>query len=44
MDTVGSVDEGHLVVFNRDGQLSWDERIWHRSMSYAGHPVMVWGM
>lgn len=44
MDTVGSVDEGHLIIFNRDGQLTWDERIWHRLMEYQGRPIMVWGM
>ena len=44
MDTVGSVDEGHLIIFNRDGQLTWDERIWHRPMEYQGRPIMVWGM
>ena len=44
MDTVGSVDEGHLIIFNRDGQLTWDERIWHRPMTYQGRTIMVWGM
>ena len=44
MDCVGSVDEGHLIIFNRDGQLSWDERIWHRAMEYQGRSIMVWGM
>ena len=44
MDCVGSVDEGHLIIFNRDGQLPWEERIWHRPMEYQSHPIMVWGM
>ncbi len=44
MDCVGCVDEGHLIIFNRDGQLTWDERIWHRPMEYQGRPIMVWGM
>ena len=44
MDTVGSVDEGHLIIFDRDGQRSWEERIWHRPADYQGHPIMVWGM
>ena len=44
MDAVGSVDEGHLIIFDRDKQLSWDERIWHRPCEYNGHPIMVWGM
>ena len=27
MDICGSVDEGHLIIFDRDGKKSWDERI-----------------
>ena len=44
IDRVGSVDEGHLIIFNRDSQLSWDERIWHRPMQHRNRPIMVWGM
>lgn len=44
MDCVGSVDEGHLIIFNRDGQLSWDERIWHQAIEYQGRTIIVWGM
>lgn len=44
MDAIGSVDEGHLIVFDRDGQLSWDDRIWHHSCNYQGHTITVWGM
>ncbi|MCR4958159.1 MAG: ATP-binding protein [Prevotella sp.] len=44
MDTVGAVDEGHLIIFDRTQELSWDERIWHRQAEYNGHPIMVWGM
>ena len=44
MDCVGSVDEGHLIVFNRDGQLSWDERIWHTLRDFGGRTIVVWGM
>ena len=44
MDTVGSVDEGHLIIFDRTQELSWEERIWHRQCEYQGHPIMVWGM
>ncbi len=44
MDTVGSVDEGHLIIFDRTQELSWEERIWHRQGEYQGHPIMVWGM
>ena len=44
MDTAGSVDEGHLIVFDRTQQLPWEERIWKRQCEYNGHPIMVWGM
>lgn len=44
MDTVGSVDEGHLIVFDRTGEKTWEERIWHESRQYRGHTIIVWGM
>lgn len=44
MDRVGSVDEGHLIIFDRSQTLTWDERIWHRPYNYEGHTIMVWGM
>ena len=44
MDTVGSVDEGHLIIFDRSGEKSWEQRIWHEQREYDGHPIMVWGM
>lgn len=44
MDCVGSVDEGHLIIFDRSKTLTWEERIWHRPYEYEGHTIMVWGM
>jgi hypothetical protein len=44
MDTVGSVDEGHLIIFDRTQEKTWEERIWHRQCKYNGHPIMVWAM
>ena len=44
MDTAGSIDEGHLIIFDRTQELSWEERIWHKPYEYNGHPIMVWGM
>ena len=44
MDRVGTVDEGHLIIFDRSQALTWDERIWHRPYEYEGHTIMVWGM
>jgi len=44
MDLVGSVDEGHFIVFDRSGDKSWDERIWHEPRQYQGRTITVWGM
>ncbi len=44
MDMAGSVDEGHLIIFDRTGQKTWDERIWHRPYQYNSRTIMVWGM
>ena len=44
MDRVGTVDEGHLIIFDRSQTLTWEERIWHRPYEYEGHTIMVWGM
>jgi hypothetical protein len=44
MDTVGSVDEGHLIIFDRTKEKTWEERIWHKPYEYQGRPIMVWGM
>ncbi len=44
MDIAGSVDEGHLIIFDRHPDKSWDERIWHRQETYQGRRIMVWGL
>jgi hypothetical protein len=44
MDLCGSIDEGHLIIFDRTQTKSWDDRIWHRSYEQAGHSIIVWGM
>jgi len=44
MDRVGSTDEGHLIIFDRSGEKSWDERIWHRPVQHRDRTIMVWGM
>ena len=44
MDTVGSVDEGHLIIFDRDASKTWEERIWHKSYTYQERTIIVWGM
>ena len=44
MDLVGSVDEGHLIIFDRDSSKSWEERIWHEPREHQGRTIVVWGM
>ncbi len=36
-------DEGHLVIFNRDQGIGWDEKIWHKEMEWNGQRIDVWG-
>ncbi len=44
MDLCGSVEEGHLIIFDRSQTKTWEERIWHRPAAYEGRTIMVWGM
>ena len=44
MDLVGSVDEGHFIIFDRKGTKSWEERIWHENRDYNGRTITVWSM
>jgi hypothetical protein len=37
-------EAGHLVIFDRSAGKSWDEKIYHRTESYQGHAIEVWGM
>lgn len=34
---------GHLVVFDRRPDRSWDEKIFHRNVRRDGRPITVWG-
>ena len=36
-------DEAHLVLFDRDPDTPWDEKIWQRSESFDGLDIRVWG-
>lgn len=42
-DSCGA-DEAHLIVFDRSGTKSWDERIWERVEIVEGREIQVWGM
>ena len=41
-DFVGA-DESHLIIFDRDKNSKWDDKIWHKEMDYDGREVLVWG-
>ena len=36
--------EGHLVIFNRQDNISWDEKIFSEKRKYKGRDIVVWGM
>ncbi len=36
-------DEAHLVIFNRDPDVSWDEKIWQRPETRGTRTLGVWG-
>nr|MDQ2732844.1 ATP-binding protein [Armatimonadota bacterium] len=37
-------DEGHLILFDRSGERSWTEKIFHRLETFNGADIAVWGM
>lgn len=37
-------DEGHLVIFDRDPNKPWEEKIFHRTETVQGRTLDVWGM
>jgi DNA polymerase III delta prime subunit len=41
-DTVGA-DETHLVIFHRDPEMIWEERIWNRRERFGKWEIAVWG-
>jgi hypothetical protein len=43
MDTCGTT-EGHLVIFNRDPEVSWEDKIFQRTETCQGTRITVWGM
>jgi hypothetical protein len=43
MDKCGT-EEGHLVIFNRNKNVDWDEKIFERDEEYNGKRIKVWGM
>jgi len=44
MDKRGSINEGHFIVFDRRPNRAWRDKIWHRTETYDGRKIEVWGM
>lgn len=46
MDKCGRKEEceGHFIIFDRSNTKTWEERIFHRTESYSGCRIEVWGM
>jgi hypothetical protein len=36
--------EGHLIVFDRDSEKTWEQKIFRREASEGGKVITVWGM
>jgi hypothetical protein len=43
MDKCGTA-EGHLVIFDRTPERTWEEKIFRREEAYQGKTIAVWGM
>ena len=39
-----ATSDGHLVIFDRRPEISWNEKIFHRKESFEGREIGVWGM
>ena len=43
MDRCGTA-EGHLVIFDRDPNRTWEEKLFRREGTYQGKNIQIWGM
>ena len=34
-------DEGHLIIFGRNPNKTWEEKIWRRAEVYAGRTIQI---
>ncbi len=41
---ISNSNEGHLIIFNRSENISWDEKIFVKKESFNGKKIVVWGM
>jgi hypothetical protein len=43
MDKSGA-DEGHILIFDRSADRSWEQKIFHDVQTFEGRSIDVWGM
>ena len=43
MDKCGT-DDGHLILFDRDAEKSWEEKIFQKIEIFRGKKIKAWGM
>lgn len=43
LDQCGTT-EGHLIIFDRDKNRPWEEKIFRKARVYEGQRIVVWGM
>lgn len=41
---LSNATEGHLILFDRRPEISWEEKIFRKRRSYQKTPIRVWGM
>ena len=39
-----NAQEAHLVIFNRNSNVTWQDKIWHKQHKFSGRLIGVWGM
>ena len=39
-----AAEEAHLLIFDRRQQVTWDDRIWHKTMTQDQSAITVWGL
>src|SRR5262245_27702904 len=41
---LSGASEGHLILFDRSSTKSWEKKISHESIAYAGKKIQIWTM
>jgi hypothetical protein len=42
VDSLGAT-QAHLIIFNRDIDADWDDKIWHKQAGFGSQVIDVWG-